>query len=289
MIQRRFSRACLILFIVGVGGFLFHVEMNSAVAQDFPGLLDPFSPVFSFPRLQAEAQVRLIGTRLLYGKVVIPRVQFQSSWDLKDDFGMGPDALFLDSMVRLQVGRISFRICYNLRDYTGTTPVTYLPNRPFGEARFDYSGLRLGGDFDVFQWGRSRVGVNLDYDLYVPNFTASLYQADNPATSGRQINGAAALTLGMHLVYNPTYCLYGISGVAEARARWPVSGAEVSDWEVSAGLKSPETALGSVALRGGYRRTTIEFHDTEAYNNVGASTEFDAAIGGWFGEMVYYY
>ena len=286
MIQRRFSRACLILLIVGVGGFLFHVGMPSAVAQDFPGLLDAFSPLFSFPRLEAEARVTPIWTSLLYANLVVPSLQV--SWDLKDDFALEPNVLFLDSMLRIQVGRFSFRTHYNLRDYKGSTPVTNLPNRPFGEARFDYSGLRLGGDFDVFQWGRSRVGVNMDYDLYAPNFTASINQG-NPASAGKQINGTAALTLGMHVVYNPTFSVYGISGIGEARARWPIMGTEVTDWEVSAGLKSAETVLGSVALRSGYRRTSITFHDTEVYNNVGASTEFDAAIGGWFGEMVYYY
>jgi len=259
--------------------------MSSAVAQDFPGLLDPFSPIFAFPRLEAEAKVSLIGTRLLSGKVVVPSLQ--RSWDLKDDFAVEPNALFLDSMVRLQVGRLSFRTYYNVRDYKGTT-LTTLPNRPVGEARLDYSGLRLGADFDVFQWGRSRVGVNMDYDLYVPNFTWNITD-DNRASTAKQINGQAALTLGVHAVYNPTYCLYGISGVAEARARWPIMGAEVTDWEISAGLKSAETALGSVALRGGYRRTSISFHDSEIYNSVGASTEFDAVIGGGFGEVVYYY
>jgi hypothetical protein len=286
MIQRRFPRACLILLMVGVGGFLFYVGMPSAAAQDFPGLLDAFSPLFSFPRLEAEARVTPIWTSLLYAKLVVPSLQV--SWDLKDDFALEPNVLFLDSMLRIQVGRFSFRTHYNVRDYKGSTPVTNLQNRPFGEARFDYLGLRLGGDFDVLQWGRSRVGVNMDYDLYAPSFTASIYQG-NPASAGKQINGTAALTLGMHVVYNPTFSLYGISGIGEARARWPILGTEVTDWEVSAGLKSAETVLGSIALRTGYRRTSIAFQDTEVYNNVGASTDFDAAIGGWFGEMVYYY
>jgi hypothetical protein len=286
MIKRHVPSACLMLLIVGVGGFLLVGVTTSAVAQDFHGLLDAFSPFFSFPRLEAEARVTPIWTYLLYGKVSVPGQQL--TWDLKDDFALEPNVLFLDSMVRIQIGRLSFRTHYNVRDYKGSTPVTNLPNRPFAEARFDYSGLRLGGDFDVLQWGRSRVGVNMDYDLYSPTFTASINQA-NPASAGKQISGAAALTLGMHLVYNPTFNLYGISAVGEARARWPISGTEVTDWEVSGGLKSAETALGSVALRSGYRRTSIEFHDTEVYNNVGASTVFDAAIGGWFGELVYYY
>jgi len=175
-----------------------------------------------------------------------------------------------------------------MRDYIGTRPVTNVPDRPYGEARFEYTGLRLGGDLDVVQWGRSRVGVNMDYDLYVPDFRASINETTR-FSPGKQINGTSALTLGVHAVYNPTFNLYGISSVGEVRARWPILGTEITDWEVSAGLKSAETALGSVALRGGYRRTNIEFYDTETYNGAGVSTEFNAAIGGWFGEMVYYY
>ena len=105
MIQRRFSRACLILLIVGVGGFLFQVGMPSAAAQDFPGLLDAFSPLFSFPRLEAEARVTPIWTSLLYANLVVPSLQV--SWDLKDDFALEPNVLFLDSMLRIQVGRFS--------------------------------------------------------------------------------------------------------------------------------------------------------------------------------------
>ena len=286
MIKRGFPRVYFIILIAGVGVFLFHAGMNSAVAEDFTGLRDAFSPLLSLPRLEAEARVTPIWTRLLEAKLVVPSLQL--SWDSRDDFALEPDALFLDCMLRIQVGRLSFRTHYNMRDYKGSTVLTGLPNRPFGEARFDYTGMRLGGDFDVLQWGRSRVGVNMDYDLYVPNFTASINQG-NSALAGKQINGTAALTLGIHVVYNPTFSLYSISGVGEARARWPILGTEVTDWEICAGLKSAETALGSVGLRGGYRRTSIAFHDTETFNNVGVSTEFDAAIGGWFGEMVYYY
>ena len=288
MSKLHFHRAYLMLIAVGVSFFLFQGGLSAAVAQDFPGLLDASSPLFSFPRLEAEARLTPIGTRLLYGKIVVTGVpNLPLSWDLIDDFGVEPNALFLDIMVRIQLGRLSFRTYYNRREYKGSIAATNLPNRPFGEARFDYSGWRVGGDFDVLQWGTSRVGVNLDYDTFVPNFTASIN--DPSGSQGKQINGNAALTLGTHVVYNPTWCLYGISGVAEARARWPISGAEVTDWEVSAGLKSPETVLGSVALRGGYRRTNIEFRDTETYNAQGISAEFTAAIGGWFGEMVYYY
>ncbi len=274
------SRISLVLFTIAVTIFFFNMGATSATAQ---GLLDAFSPIFSFPRLEGEARLRLIGTQLLSGKVVVPSQQL--AWDLKSDFGLEPNELFLDSMVRVQLGRLSVRLCYEMRDYKGNTPLTTLPNLPFGEARFDYTGLRLGGDFDVVQWGRSRAGIDLDYDLFNPNFTANIYDA-NP---GKQINGTAALTIGTHIVYNPTFTLYGVSGIAEARARWSVSGTELTDWEVSGGLKSPETVLGSVALEGGYRRTSIGFHDTEVFNNVPASTDFNADIGGWFGEIVYYY
>jgi hypothetical protein len=79
--------------------------------------------------------------------------------------------------------------------------------------------------------------------------------------------------------------------VAEARARWPIAGTQVTDWEVSLGLKTPETILGTTALKGGYRRTSIEFNDHrhQHWNNVTVPTNLNVVLGGWFVELAYYY
>ena len=161
------SRISPVLFTVAAAIFLFNMGTTSAMAQ---GLLDAFSPIFSFPHLEGEAQLRLIDTQILSGNVVPSRPDSPllplsaRALDLKNDLGMTSPAVFLDFMVRVQLWRLSFRLNYSMRDYEGHTLFNGVPIH----SRFDYTGLRLGGDFDVVQWGRSRAGIDLDYDLYVP-------------------------------------------------------------------------------------------------------------------------
>lgn len=280
--------AAVLVFILSPGASL-------CVAQDFPGLANPFSPVFSFPPLQGEATASLVWMNLLKGKVVSATPAVQLSRDFKDSWGMDPGALFLDAMVRLQVGALSARLNYAMRYFKGDRFKDNIAeasgvNRV---AAFDYTGLRIGGDLDVYRCGRSRVGIDMDYDLYHPVFDVTTRQNNNNNWGWSELTGPSALTLGFHVVYNPSYNLYGFSVVAEGRARWTVVGSQVTDWQVSAGLKGPETVLGSVALLTGYRATTISFTDRLTALETNFQAPFratvDVSMGGWFGEFAYYY
>jgi hypothetical protein len=206
--------------------------------------------------------------------------------DFKDDWGMDKAATFVDAMLRLQMGPLSGRLNYSMRYFKGIPPSSATT-----EATFDYTGIRIGGDFDVLRWGRSRLGIDMDYDLYHPVVTA---------TSLSELTGPSTLTLGFHAVYNPTYNLYGFSAVAEGRARWSIVGSQVKDWEIAGGFTSPETVFGVMAIRSGYRQTTVQFHDWLNGNSQyqgsrlvpiaqPAHTTVDVTMGGWFGELVYYY
>jgi hypothetical protein len=276
------------LCLAAVLAFTMLPGASFCAAQDFPGLMNPFSPLFSFPPLQGEAKATIIWANLLKGKETIQTTPVRVL-DFKDFWGMDKGATFIDALVRLQMGPLSARLNYAMRYFKG------IPFNPGNtqlnstvEAAFDYTGLRIGGDFDVLRWGRSRIGIDMDYDLYHPMLTA---------TSLSELTGPSALTLGFHAVYNPSYNLYGFSAVAEGRARWSVVGSTVTDWEVAGGLRSPETVLGVMAIRSGYRQTKVSFNDwlgsnvqptpvllpTPAYTNV------DVTMGGWFGELAYYY
>jgi hypothetical protein len=165
-----------------------------------------------------------------------------------------------------------------------------------GVAAFDYTGLRLGGDFDVVRWNGSRVGIDMDYDLYHPQLSVtSFLRLQGGQTGAVILTGPTALTLGFHVVYNPSYNLYGITPIAEGRARWSISGSDVTDWEVAGGLKSPETPLGTVAVRSGYRHTNISFRDlgiapvSAPLPEPTVRAQVEVTMGGWFGELVYYY
>ena len=116
----------------------------------------------------------------------------------------------------------------------------------------------------------------MDYQFYRPVFTQTIRPQ-----AAVQLIGANPFTMGAHAVYNPITNLWGMSGILEIRGRWSLSGASVTDMDASIGVKSPETVLGSVALKSGYRRTAIEFTDSQ--------TNFETALSGWFGELAYYY
>jgi hypothetical protein len=248
-------------------------------AHAFYGLTDYSSPLVFLPYLHGEVQVKPIWINIASGKQTIPSRGV--AWDLRDQFGLNQTNLFLDTMVRLQVGRLSFRLNYEMRDFVGRELVVGMTDQ--AQARFSYTGIRLGADFDIFQRFGTRAGVNLDYDLFEPEFQEAIQ-----TIGGKVISGPSALTLGIHAVYSPVVCFYGISPVIQALARWPVQGSEVTDLELSFGIKTPETVLGSLALKGGYRRTDVEFRRGQLFSGP-VSTEFDAIMSGWFGELAYYY
>jgi hypothetical protein len=260
-----------------------------AVAQDLFGFANPWSPFVYPPGLRGEVNVTPIFLTIVRGQERIEAARPVVS-NLRDQYGMTPERLFLDTMVKLSVGRWSIRGYYEPRDFFGerVTLVSGVPT--LAQARLDYSGIRIGGDVDIFLPYGIYLGANLDYDLYHPIFTEAIQPGSGVILgSGKKIQGNAPLTLGMHVVANPVTSYYGMSPIFEARVRWPVSGAAVTDVELSGGLRTPETILGSVALKFGWRQTEISFTRPQVYNGLPVSTDFDAVIGGWFGQFCYYY
>ncbi len=261
---------------------LFPAGGSTAATQELSGLADGFSPFVFLPGLQGEMKGRLTWAQVVNGNQKIPDQGI--AWDLRDTFDLTNGHLCVDYMLRVQLSRLSARLNYEIRDFDASAPFQNIPGQPGASARFTYTGIRLGADYDVFQRNRSRFGLDMDFDLYAPSFTESIL-----TQGGKTITGPAALTLGIHGVYNPVLCFWGVSTILEARARWPLSDTKVTDWELSAGLVSPETMLGTMALKGGYRRTSVQFKDSQIFQNTGVSTDFDITMGGVFGELIYYY
>lgn len=275
------SRVLVVAAFVG-GIILLNAGPFTPTAQAFYGLTDISSPLVFIPHLQGELQVKPIWVRIESGQQTLPSVG--TAWNLRNQFGLDETPLFVDIMCRFQISRFSLRIVYEIRDFVGKKKVVDRPDQPEAEARFSYTGIRLGGDFDIFQRYKTRVGMNMDYDLFPPIFNEAVQ-----TIGGKKISGPAALTLGIHAVYNPITNFYGLSPVVEARVSWPILGTEVTDLELAIGVKAPETVLGSLALKGGYRRTNVEFKDRQMFNGVPVSTGFDAIMRGWFAELAYYY
>jgi hypothetical protein len=248
------------------------VSAVSAVDLGMRGLTNPFSPLVFPPCFQGEAKVAPIWMFVGSGSL---NTVGQGELNLRDDFGLTGGRLFLDAMIRLQAGAFSLRVYYEPRAFTIDSHVQNNPQLT-GRTEFEYSGVRIGGDLDLVRKRTSRVGIDMDYQFYRPVFTQTI----RPQAAA-QVIGDNPLTMGAHAVYNPITNLWGISGIFEIRGRWSVSGASIADMDASIGVKSPETVLGSVALKSGYRRTAIEFNDNQ--NN------FETVLSGWFGELAYYY
>jgi hypothetical protein len=247
---------------------------GSALAEDVPGLTDPRSPLIFPPLFRAQMTVSPIWITLSSGKLT--RAGIPDSWELDKVFHLPHSSLFLDLMARVQAGRFSLRGYYEPRDLTGEKHFQDDDAAPMASARFSYPGVRIGGDMDVAQWNLSRVGLNIDYDLLAPKFTETSETAD-----GFRITGRESLTVGIHGVYNPGAVYWGMSPILEFRARWPVSGAELTEVTLAAGAKAPETVLGSLAWKSGYRHTIIEFS--------GRRRTLNLTLDGWFSELAYYY
>lgn len=288
------SFSYILLVALAVAVPLSNYGGSPALAQGFPRLANRFSFLSYMPEFHGELQQRLIVMSIASGRNTIPSLE--KSWDLRDDFGMVEPNLFLDWRGRIQAGRLSVRLNARLWEFRGTNKFRDLPNESSADARFEYSGVGVGTDFDFFQWGKSRIGVNLDYIMYSPVFTEAIQTQNTPIVAagavvahGKKISGKPPLTFGAHATLIADRRLYGISGVLEARASWPLLGSSVTDWEISAGFKAPETVLGSMAFKAGYRRTAVGFEDIQLFDNAEVSSRFDVVMDGWFGELAYYY
>gem|GEM_PF-380524 len=271
-LYRNCARASVCLLLLGL--LLMGMSASAADAADLGmrGLSDVFSPLVFPPCFQAETKATPIWMFVGSGALTTAG---QGPLSLRDDFGLTRGHIFLDTMVRLQAGAFSCRIHYEPR---GFIIDSHVQNNPLltGRADLEYSGVRIGVDLDLVRKRTSRVGIDVDYQFYKPVFTQTIHPQ-----AAAQVIGDNPFTMGAHAVYNPITNLWGMSGILEIRGRWSLSGASVTDMDASIGVKSPETVLGSVALKSGYRRTAIEFTDNQ--NN------FETALSGWFGELAYYY
>ena len=240
------------------------------------GFLGDFTPLLPVPTMRGEASCHVGVVSIVKGSQTLPGQGM--AWDLRNDFGLRQPEFSLDAMARIQIGRVSFRVNYDLRDFSSKSP----RDPTFGGSSLDCSALRLGADLDAIQWCRGRIGLNADYALAGPSFT-------EPAAFGGQVlGGGNPGTIGFHGHINPTHDVYGFSGLLDLQARWSFFGTQLTDWEISGGILSPDTMLGNIGLKAGYRQTNLSLHQA-AHNGISNGTNIDVTFAGWFGELVYKY
>ena len=272
------KKSLIVVFLamlILISGAQFVTIVN---AQDSWPLENPFSPLASFPLLRGEVKFAVFVPTLQNGE--FERSSDKVKTDLKSFYKIkGGDAVFLDFMTRFQLGRFSSRTYFERREFLGNRVVEAGTN---ADAALDYWGWRQGGDVDIFLGNKSRVGFNIDYSFYGPVFTI-FKDTGSSSTPPLKIKGPnQSWTLGAHAVYNPTWNIFGMSAVAEAWARWPIGGTSVTDYQVSGGLKWPDTVLGSFSVQAGYRSTSVSFSE-DSKGNVNATWD------GVFGSISYYY
>jgi hypothetical protein len=270
--------------LVVAATWLFLTWMTTAAcAQNVLSPASIFSPFVFVPALRGEFKASVIRVGIQRGKEIIPSLGI--SHDLRNHFHIVSENVFADVTAGIRVGRLGFRAHADTREFVGVDYSRSDPARPRAVARLEFSGIRLGADLDVFQWMGARVGINTDYCLYRPIFSEAIF-ADR---GGKKIIGESPITAGVHFFFEPPFNVYGFSAVFETWCRWPVAGAELTDMEFSAGVRGFETVIGSMALKLGYRESSLEFPGLQIFNNLQVPTKFDVSLSGWFLELAYYY
>lgn len=246
-------------------GFLSSLPLiGSALEQDMPGVANPWSPFVWPPRIDGEVRFRAIGLTMTQGKFWDRAVDFYA--DLNKDLGIVDQVVTVETMARVQLSRLSLRVHYEayVRGFVGQ----------WGE--LDWPPFRLGADVDFFSRNGLRLGADVDGSVNHPVFTYS-----HPQHAPERISFGRPLTAGVYLAYNP-FGTGGLSPSLETRARWPVRQySRVTEYEIAAGLKTPQTVLGRGALRGGWRYTEIECRERQK--------ELSAKWSGVFAEYVFLY
>ncbi len=150
-------------------------------------------------------------------------------------------------MLRAQLSR------YSLRAYYEPT----MRNIQSSRANFYWPQWRVGLDVDLIENEAWRVGVDFDLNWDTPGFTYSV-----PNIVSNAVEWEKPTTFGFHATYNPVSC-GTISSSFEARYRMPViPTTKLYEFEVSGGLRFPQTIFGNTAIRAGVRITDIDVENS---------------------------
>jgi hypothetical protein len=212
-----------------------------ALEGELPGVANRVSPFLFPPVFKAEVRVRpiLIG---IDGEV--ENRDTGALLDVRSDLGYEDWGAVVEGMVRAQLSRLSLRVHKEiyLKTFEGTI------------SRFDWPEVRLGMDLDLVDSYRFRLGLNMDYYLNKPRFSLGSSPMGSFVADWPQ-----PLTAGAHIRFN-TPDLGVISGSFEGRYSTSLL-TEVRMHEVDAalGLATPQTVLGTVGLRAGWRYTIMEY------------------------------
>ncbi len=237
---------------------------GSILENEMPGITNTWSPLIFPPIFRADTKVRLVFTEF-YGKVENKDTGVSS--DLVHDLRYVSQGINWELMSRVQVSRIGLRGHYD----------AYMRTYRSRAGRFDWPNVRFGADLELVLTRSTRFGVDLDFYPDRPRFSSDvgplgLVELETPRAS----------SVGIHLAYNSPECgTLGWSFEGRARHDFRNSRTGLRELDLALGIKSPETALGTLSLRGGWRYTNIIM----ITNSIEANIHWSAI----FGELIYFF
>lgn len=240
--------------------------IGNIIENNVPGLANPLSPFVFPPYFQGEAKARPAFSWVTEKTFRAPHLGI--SLDLDKDLGYDNDFIVIELMVRAQAANLSLRAHYDAyASFLSTDRNSHLDWPPF----------RVGADWDFLNRNSLRFGANVDVTWDQPKFGVQL-----PLVGTQYIKWNRPITAGIHAAFNPPG-RGGLSFSFDTRARWPViDKTRVTEFEIAGGVRTPETVLGSTAVRAGWRYTIIDLRTNDPF-------EMDLTWSGVFGELVYFY
>jgi hypothetical protein len=145
--------------------------------------------------------------------------------DLRNVSSLDTGPIKFDVAVDLRLWRFGLRGCYSNFE-------TRSRHRNFGKV--DFSGLNVGGDFDVVQLQWLSLGASLDGFLFHPEFRGVVRDVDSSLfnTVTLEVKGSRPWALGTYLRYVPPEIL-GFPMHVEAFYKFPVKGARYTTYGLS--------------------------------------------------------
>jgi hypothetical protein len=247
-----------------VPGFYPPARIRSFIEQELPGSTNPCVPFVWLPSLRAETRFRFLFVTVTEGTFTDDTAAFTA--DLKDDLGYTYQLSLAEFMARAQLGRIAGRVHYDAWTTAFRGDLSHL----------HWPEVRLGLDIEAVSRCAVTVGAGLDFNPQRPIFTVG-----TPAYASQKFELPRPLTAGLYAGYSPRG-LWGISPSLNLRCRFPVSGdMRVTEYEISAGIQTPETVTGIWRISGGWR------YDMIHYESEGRS--LDVNWSALFAELTYLY
>lgn len=196
-----------------------------------------------------------IGTGISAIKLTSIKITGSSSgeFDLKHAALMETTPVGYNTYARLRLWRFGARAEYTFFDARSD-------QKDF--AKFEFSGLKLGGDFDLVQFNWLALGFSTDFYFMNPQFTGELWRRDiGFYTLGLQ--GDRPILVGSYLRYIPPE-IWGFPLHLEAYAKFPVSGTKFTTFG-GALVFRPQIYRFDVAAKLTYENEVLQFRKEPKY------------------------